>query len=166
MSDCRTYRLTCSRIHPKSADHIVITRTCSKPLALIEDIDLHLVVIEIRLSYSELSHLQLIDICIKELLCLREKVVDVNSHGSSLASRRRCVLDTHSVTVKAILTVLDIPEYDEMFRLLRTAERPLRATVHHVECELLRLIISVKILYVSSGKDKRCLLLSYVELER
>ena len=84
MSDCRSNRLTCSRIHPKSADYIVISGTCCKPLALIEDVDLHLVVVKLRLADTEFSHLELVDIGIEELLSLHKEVVDIDIHRMAL----------------------------------------------------------------------------------
>ena len=98
------------RIDPKGTDDVVVTRTCGEPLGLIEQVDLHLVLVEVALALAHGSHAEAGDVGVVELLSLLEQVVDIDAKFG----RNRFSI--------GIVAKAGLPEYKEVFGLLHAGE--------------------------------------------
>ena len=87
---------------------------------LVEQIDLHLVVVEVTLALAHSHHLQLLHIGGIELLGLLEQVVDVDTQGCGHIGR------------VGIIAEAGLPEHEEVLTLLHAPERPLGIVAQHV----------------------------------
>ena len=76
----RAYGLASAGIDPQGTHRIVIARACSQPLGLIQEINHHLVGIELRLVVTGNDHAQLLHIGGVELFGLEEQVIDIDTH--------------------------------------------------------------------------------------
>ena len=110
VSDGGTNGLAGGRIDPKGADYVIVARTSGEPLSLIEQVDLHLVLVEVALALANGSHAEAGDVGVVELLSLLEQVVDIDAKFG----RNRFGI--------GIVTKACFPEYKEVFGLLHAGE--------------------------------------------
>ena len=110
MADGGADGLAGGRIDPKGTDDVVVARTGGEPLGLIEQVDLHLILVEVRLALSHRSHAETGDVRVVELLGLLQQVVDIDAK-----------LGRHRFGIR-IVTKACFPEYKEVFGLLHAGE--------------------------------------------
>ena len=81
VSDGRAYGMAGSRCYPKGTDHIVVARASGHPPfgSRIQQVDLHLVIIEIRLALTSHHHTKLGNVGLVELLCLLKQVIHIHT---------------------------------------------------------------------------------------
>lgn len=106
VSNGRAHRLTGRGIHPEGTNHIVVARTSGEPLRLIEQVYLHLILVEIALALSCDHHTQFGDIGLIELLGLLQQVIHIDPQLFRYTAGI-------GITAKTFL-----PEYEEVLALL------------------------------------------------
>ena len=135
MADGGADGLAGGRIDPKGTDDVVVARTGGEPLGLIEQVDLHLVLVEIGLALTSHHHAETVDIGFVELFCLLQQVVHI--HAVRLSQR----------TAVGVVAEICIPEHEEVFGLLHASERPAsRAGVHVHRTEFGGLVVLFDVL--------------------
>ena len=129
MTDSRAHRLAGRWVNPEGTNLVVITRTSGEPLCLIEQIDLHLVIVEHRLALTDGSHAELLHIGLIELLSLLQEIVHI--HSQFLWHRLRI----------RVIAKSRLPEHEEVFALLHSPPRPLGIASQHILRSLLKSLI-------------------------
>ena len=143
MGDGRAYRLTGGRCHPEGTNHVVVARTGSHPPlgCRVEQVDLHLIVVEIRFALTCHHHTEFSDVRLVELFSLAEQVIDIDA--IALGEIRRV----------GITAEVGIPEHEEVLTLLITEERPLGVVAQHVEVELCGFVVFIEVGHVALIHD-------------
>ena len=147
VTDGAAHRLAGGRVHPQGADGVVVTGAGRQPFGLVDQVDLHLVLVQDGLALAGFGELQRVDIEVVELFGLLQEVVDVHAHRGRLAVGRPGEVFAHAVGIEAVLAVFDVPEHDEMLALLAAAPGPLAIGAEHVEVEFQRLVVLVQVLH-------------------
>ena len=130
MTDSRTYWLASRRIYPKCTNLVVIARTSSKPFVLINQINLHLIVVKHRLTLTNLRHTQSFDIGIIEVLSFSQEVIYIYTH-----------LCIYRLSIR-IVAKFRTPEDEEMLTLFHTMPRIIGVLTKHKVCSLFKMRIS------------------------
>ena len=135
MGDDRADGLTGRGVDPEGTDGVVVASAGGEPLRLVEQVDLHLILVEIRLALPRLSHFQRRDVGLIELLRLLQQVVDIHAHT------------LRQFAGVGIVAESGLPEHEEVFALLGAEPRPLGIAAQHVyRAELRRLVVLVIVL--------------------
>ena len=102
------YRLAGCRCHPECTNHIVVARTCSHPPfgCGVEQVDFHLIIVELALALTRHYHAKTGDVRGIELLCLLQQVV----HVHAVALRKTAAV--------GVIAEIGIPEHEEVLALL------------------------------------------------
>ena len=137
VSDGRADRLAGAGVYPQCPDGVVVARAGSQPFFLIQQVYLHLVLVQIRFALSRFGEAQFVDVGGIKLFGFFQQVVDIHPH-----------VGRHGFGI-GVIAEAGFPEYEEVFALLRAEPRPLRVVAQHVHvAELGRLVIFLEVFYL------------------